>query len=157
MCPNGKAVKLKSRDSCPYLDDYEPSERSHAAPAVVPIQPTTDLRRTDVVINGGWDDTYDDWGTSDIQDPWTALGTNYSTRVPLHPQGCESTLNLLWRVDMVESARKAVAGDGVCIGSTYKDKAFVHPKTKKCRDLVREIVDEVNSHTDLKHICFTSI
>ena len=58
---------------------------------------------------------------------------------------------------MVKSARKAVTGDGVCIGLTYKDKAFVHPETKKCRDLIREIVDEVRSHRDLKHMCFTSI
>ena len=51
---------------------------------------------------------------------------------------------------MVKSARRAVTGDGVCIGLTYKDKAFVHPKTKKRRDLIREIVDEAKSHKDLK-------
>ena len=69
---------------------------------------------------------------------------------PIHPQGCENILDLLWRVEMVKSARRAVTGDGVCIGLTYKDKAFVHPKTKKRRDLIREIVDEAKSHKDLK-------
>ena len=63
VCPSGKIVKLRSRDGCPYLDDYEPNERSAAAPAVVPKQPTTDLRRTDVVICEGRGDTYDAWGT----------------------------------------------------------------------------------------------
>ena len=57
----------------------------------------------------------------------------------------------MWRVEMVKSARRDATGDGVCIGLTYKDKAFVHPKTRKCRDRVREIVDEVKSHKDLKH------
>ena len=55
-------------------------------------------------------------GTSDIQAPWTAIGTAYPTRVPLHPHGCEHILDLSWRVDMAKSARRAVAGDGVCIG-----------------------------------------
>ena len=58
---------------------------------------------------------------------------------------------------MVKSARRAVTGDGVCIGLTYKTEAFVHPETKKCRELIKAIVDEVKTHNALKHTCFTSI
>ena len=58
---------------------------------------------------------------------------------------------------MVKSARRAVTGDGVCIGLTYKDQAFVHPKTKKRRELIKEIVAEIKSHDELQHNCYTSI
>ena len=58
---------------------------------------------------------------------------------------------------MVKSARRAVAGDGVCIGLTYKDKAFVHPRTTRCKNLIKEIVAEAKPHKDLKHICLASI
>ncbi len=67
-------------------------------------------------------------------------------------------LELLGRVEMVNSARRAVTGDGVCIGLTYKDQAFVHPKTKKCRGLIKETADEIKSNDELNtSICFTSI
>ncbi len=44
---------------------------------------------------------------------------------------------------MVKSARRAVAGDGVCIGLTYKDQAFVHPETKRYGELIKGIADEI--------------
>ena len=53
---------------------------------------------------------------------------------------------------MVKSARRAITGDGVCIGLTYREDAFVHPKPKRCRDLVREIVSEIRSRDELKGI-----
>ena len=49
-CPDGRIIKFVSRDCCPYSEDFEPHERSVAAPAVVQTRPTTDLRRTVVVI-----------------------------------------------------------------------------------------------------------
>ena len=55
-CPSGEIVKLVSRDCCPYLDDYEPNERSVAAPSVVQTRPDAIRRRTDVVTCEGWDD-----------------------------------------------------------------------------------------------------
>jgi hypothetical protein len=58
-------------------------------------------------------------------------------------------LNFWGRVDMAKSARRAVTGDGVCIGPTYKDLAFVHPKTKKCRELNKETVSEIKSNDEL--------
>ena len=58
---------------------------------------------------------------------------------------------------MVPSARKAVAGDGICIGLTFKTSPFIHPKTDRNRDLIEAIVAEVRSHDELKSIAFTSI
>ncbi len=122
-CPNGKVVKLVSRDFCPYLDDYKPSERSFAAPAVAPIRPNAFQRRTDAVTCEGKGNT--DTGCGE---PWTAVGTSRPTRGPIHPQGCGHVLELLWRVEMLKAARRAVAGDGVCIVSPAKTK---HSHTRK--------------------------
>ncbi len=58
---------------------------------------------------------------------------------------------------MVPSARKAVTGDGVCIGLTFKSSPFVHPKTQRNRELVEAVVAEVRSHKELDGIFFTSI
>ena len=58
---------------------------------------------------------------------------------------------------MAPSARKAVTGDGICIGLTFKSSPFVHPKTARNRDLIEAIVAEIRSHEELKHIAFTSI
>ena len=41
----------------------------------------------------------------------------------------ERIFHRLKDVKMVRSAGKAVTGDGVCIGLTYRDRAFIHPKT----------------------------
>ena len=58
---------------------------------------------------------------------------------------------------MVPSARKAVTGDGIYIGLTFKTSSFIHPKTDRNRDLIEAIVAEVRSHDELKNIAFTSI
>ena len=71
------------------------------------------------------------------------------TRIALQPNGSDKILHLLQGVAMVKSARRAITGDGVCIGLTYKENAFVHPKTKVCRDLIREIYSEFRSHDEL--------
>ena len=121
-CPTGKVVKLVSRDCCPYLDDYEPNERSVAASANV-VRPRHNAdQRSDVATCEGRGST--DKGCDD-SDSWTAVGTTTPTRVPLHPQGCENLIGVLWRVEMVKSARRAVAGDGVCIGLTYTCHEFL--------------------------------
>ena len=70
----------------------------------------------------------------------------------MHPQGCENIPELVWRAEMVKSARRAVTGDGVCIGLTYKTEAFVHPETKRCRGLIKDIVAEIKTHDEFKHI-----
>ena len=98
-----------------------------AAPAVAPIRPDAFQRRIDAVTCEGKDSTDTGWG-----EPRTAVGTSKPARVPLRPQGCENIPELLWRVEMVKSARRAVTGAGVCIGLTYRDQAFTHPKAKKC-------------------------
>jgi hypothetical protein len=38
------------------------------------------------------------------------------------------TFHLLQYVNMVTYAREAATGDGVCIGLTYRDRAFINPK-----------------------------
>jgi hypothetical protein len=126
--PNGKVVRQISNVRCPYLDDYEPNERSIAAPALVQSRTNATQQSADFLTCEGKDNTNEGWS-----EPWTAVITTRPTRVSLHPQGCENILELLWRVEMVKSARRAVTGNGVCVGLTYKDQAFVHPKTKKCR------------------------
>ncbi len=42
-----------------------------------------------------------------------------------------------------------------CIGLTYKEDAVAHPKTKRCRDLFKEIVSEMRSRDELRGIEFT--
>ncbi len=58
---------------------------------------------------------------------------------------------------MVKSARRAVTGDGVCIGLTYKDRAFIHPKTSHSKTLIAEILTEMQLYEELRDICFTSV
>ena len=58
---------------------------------------------------------------------------------------------------MVPSARKAVSGDGICIGLNFKTTAFVHPRTGENGKLIKEIVEEVRLHPELRDIPFTSI
>ncbi len=52
---------------------------------------------------------------------------------------------------------RAITGDGVCIRLIYRENAFVHPQTKHCRELAREIVSELQSHDELRGIELTSI
>ncbi len=61
----GKVIKLVSRDCCPYLDDYEPTERSIAALAVASIRPDVIEQRLGAVTCEGRDDTQSGWG-----EPW---------------------------------------------------------------------------------------
>ncbi len=48
-------------------------------------------------------------------------------------------------------------GEGISIGLKIKKSAFVHPQTVLNRELIKQIVDEVRSHTELKDIRFTSM
>ena len=40
---------------------------------------------------------------------------------------------------------------------TYRENVFVHPQTKRRRELVKDIVAEIRNHNELKGIEFTSI
>ena len=77
--------------------------------------------------------------------------------VPLSHTGLENIFYYPQQVEMVQSARKAVTGDGICIGLTFKANSFIHPKTARSRDLIEAIVGEVRSHRELKNIAFTPI
>ena len=93
----------------------------------------------------------------DTEPGWTVVGKINPQPIKLSPKGLKDILYHLSRVEMVPSARKAVAGDGICIGLTFKTSSFIHPKTDRNRDLIEAIVAEVRSHDELKNIAFTSI
>ena len=101
--------------------------------------------------NGSWsrDDT--------TESGWTVVGKINPQPIKLSPKGISDIFYYLSQVEMAPSARKAVTGDGICIGLTFKSSPFVHPKTARSRDLIEAIVAEVRSHTELKNIAFTSI
>ena len=60
-------------------------------------------------------------------------------------------------VEMVKSARRVVAREGICIGLNYKTNAVVHPKTVRNKELIILAAGEVRSHEELQSISFTSI
>ncbi len=76
---------------------------------------------------------------------------------PIHltPTGIHDIYYHRLGVHLVPSVRKAVTGDGVCIGLTFKCSPFAHPKTARSCGLIDAIVAEVRSHPDLKDIVFT--
>ena len=51
--------------------------------------------------------------------------------IKLSPEGVFNIHVCLLEVAMAPSARKAVTGDGICIGLNYKTTAFVHPHSTK--------------------------
>jgi hypothetical protein len=92
-----------------------------------------------------------------VPPPWSLVGRIDPKPVKMTRQGVGSIFDLLQKVHMVPSARKAVTGDGVCIGLTFKTCPFMHPKTQRNRELVAAVVAEIRSHKELRDICFTSI
>ena len=64
-----------------------------------------------------------------VSPSWSLVGRIDPKPVKLTRQGSDAIVNLLQKVHMVPSARKAVTGDGVCIGLTFKTSPFLHPKT----------------------------
>ena len=78
-------------------------------------------------------------------------------RLDFVPFGADDVIYHLSSVQMAPSARKAVTGDGICIGLTYKGSPFIHPETTRNRGLVEAIVAGVRSHPELRNIAFTSI
>ena len=65
-----------------------------------------------------------------VPPPWSLVGRIDPKPVKMTRQGIGSIFDLLQTVHMVPSARKAVTGDGVCIGLTFKTCPFMHPKTQ---------------------------
>jgi hypothetical protein len=58
---------------------------------------------------------------------WSMVGKINPKPVKLTQKGIHDIFYHLLNVHMVPSARKAVAGDGVFIGLTFKSSPFVHP------------------------------
>ncbi len=92
-----------------------------------------------------------------VSPSWSLVGRIDPKPVKLTRQGSDAIFTLLQKVHMVPSARKAVTGDGVCIGLTFKTSPFLHPKTQRNRELIEAVVEEVRSHKELRDVCFTSI
>ncbi len=88
---------------------------------------------------------------------WTVVGKFNPQPIKLRQQGIDNILSALFEVEMAPSARRAVTGDGICIGLNYKTNAFIHPKTKHNCDLIKHIVTEISSHPELCNIPFTSV
>ncbi len=64
-----------------------------------------------------------------VNTSWSLVGKINPKPVKLTQKGIHDIFYHLLNVHMVPSARKAVTGDGVCIGLTFKSSPFVHPKT----------------------------
>ncbi len=121
----------------------DPNARTKAVHKAVPGIPSTN--------NGSW-------SRDDATEPgWTVVGKLNPQPIRLGSKGIDNIFYYLSQVEMAPSARKAVTGDGICIGLTFKTSPFVHPKTDRNRDLIEAIVAEVRSHTELRNIAFTSI
>ena len=119
-----------------------------------------------------WEDEVDDyahWKSFSIdpsrrENPYPAVGPLPGVRLSALV-GVDSTWTVVGKINPTPlklthkgpSARKAVAGDGVCIGLTFKPSPFVHPNTKWNRELVAAVVAEICSHTAFDKIFFTSI
>ena len=58
------------------------------------------------------------------------VGKAQLASIALTPSGSDKILQLVQGVAMLKSARRAITGDGVCIGVTYKEDAVVHPKNQ---------------------------
>ena len=65
-----------------------------------------------------------------VSPSWSLVGQINPKPVKLTRQGSDAIFSLLQNVHMAPSARKAVTGDGVCIGLTFKTSPFLHPKTQ---------------------------
>ena len=72
--------------------------------------------------------------------------------IRLSLNGLDNISRSLLDVEMVQSAGQAVTGEGICIGINYKTRAFVHPKTARSQELIKQIVDEVRSHEELLNV-----
>ncbi len=88
---------------------------------------------------------------------WTVVGKYSPQPLNLSSYGIGNIFRNLLDVQMVKSARQAVAGEGICIGLNYKTSSFVHPKALRNNELFRMIVDEARSHEELQNIPFASI
>ncbi len=58
---------------------------------------------------------------------------------------------------MAKSARRPIAGDGICIGLAFKDQPFIRPETKPCRHLAEALVEEISKHETLSKVKLSSI
>ena len=87
-----------------------------------------------------------------VTSSWSQVGKLNAKPVKLTQKGIHDIFYRLLNVHMVPSAGKAVAGDAVCIGLTFKLSPFVHPKTQRNRELIEAVVAEVRSHKELKDV-----
>ena len=77
--------------------------------------------------------------------------------ISISKEGCSRILDRLQKVHMAKSARRAITGDEVCVGHTFKDQPFIHPKTESGRSLDEALVEGIGKHPTLPKYKFSSI
>ena len=96
--------------------------------------------------------------TAGVTPAWAVVGKTNPKPVKLNQAGIHDIFYHLLNVHMAPFAGKAVAGDGVCIGLTFKSSSFVHPKTQRSREFIDAVfVAEIRSHNAFDKILLTSI
>ena len=132
--PSGQVVVFSVRDGCPYRHysvEYEVNNVTAAAAAL-----------------------------EDRSAVYQSQGDTRLTRfegLTIRKEGCSKRLTLRQHVHMTKSARRAIAGDGRCIGLTFKDQPFMHPKANSRHSLVEALMEEDSKHETLASIKFSSI
>ena len=153
--------RLLGTDEVRTTTNLNPIQRSrHPRMGDRPTMGPTPTQRNRHLRKGESSSDQDDFGSSGSSarnQPWTVVGKLSPTPIQLKSGGADSISRHLLDVKMTTYARKAVTGEGVCTDLNYKTQAFIHPKTARSQELIKQIVDEVRSHRELQSISFTSI
>ena len=80
---------------------------------------------------------------------WTVVGKFNPHPIKLSQQGIDYILHSLLDVVMSPKDKRSAKGEGICIGLNYRASAFVHHKTSQACDIIKQVVDEVRSHSEL--------
>ena len=126
-----RAQRTTTRNHLVTRVDVEHFEEGSLLPSVQASTPTHRCFR-----NGGSSDVLTDSDTSyELADtkPWTKVGKLDPRPITLNLSGTEQILRRLQKVEMVQSARRAVTGDGICIGPKWKPGIYPPPKRTEPR------------------------
>ncbi len=124
----------------------EPASSKAFVKALSPNDNETNSDHTNQLFSSSADDDQRIVIRESLDEPtWKVVWKTKPTRAALSSSGADKIFRRLLDVVMAKSARRAITGDGVCIGLTYNGNAFVHRKASRNKDLTREIVAEVKS------------
>ncbi len=117
-----------------------------------------DTYSTEAVHPKGWSaNDPNDFGSNAKTTTWTTVGRLNPKPIKLNPSGIDNILHHLLDDERVKSARQAVAGEGLCMGSELRSRSICDPKARRSKELVKQIADDVRSHEDLSNLSLTSI